>query len=227
MPTFSAPLPVARFTGALYLIIIAGGLFGELGVRAALVVQGDAPATAANLLASEGLFRLGFVSDLVIFLADVAVAALLAISACGGGSGGESSEPLPDVALTELTTGEPTEWNADGKPMVVNLWASWCAPCRTEMPDFEEVYQELGDQLTIVGVTDERKLDAALEAADAAGVTYPLLVDEDQRLLIDLGITGMPGKCPVKCGSLKVTFLMPVQPVLVSMSITRSTNKNG
>ena len=123
----------------------------------------------------------------------MAVAVLVLATACGGGSDADGTQQLPDVALSDLATGEPAEWTDDGNPLILNLWASWCAPCRTEMPDFDEVYQELGDQLTVVGVTDERKLDAAREAAEAAGVTYPLLVDDDQQLLIDLGITGMPG----------------------------------
>jgi hypothetical protein len=68
---------LARLTGALYLVIFAGGLFSELYVRGSLVERGDAAATAANLLREEGLFRLGFAIDLVVFLCDVAVAALL------------------------------------------------------------------------------------------------------------------------------------------------------
>jgi len=67
----------ARLIGALYLVIIVFGLFSELFVRGRLIVQGDAAATAANILASEGLFRVGFMSDLVIFLCDVAVAMML------------------------------------------------------------------------------------------------------------------------------------------------------
>jgi hypothetical protein len=67
----------ARITGVLYLIIIVFGLFSELFVRANLIVHGDAAATAKNILASESLFRVGFASDLVIFLCDVAVAFLL------------------------------------------------------------------------------------------------------------------------------------------------------
>ena len=67
----------ARTTGALYLLIIAIGLWSELLVRSALVVRGDAGATAANIASSLGLFRLGFAGDVVVFLADVAVAVLL------------------------------------------------------------------------------------------------------------------------------------------------------
>jgi hypothetical protein len=67
----------ARLTGVLYLVIIVLGLFSEVYVRSNLIVHGDATATAGNILASEWLFRAGFVGDLIIFLCDVAVAILL------------------------------------------------------------------------------------------------------------------------------------------------------
>jgi hypothetical protein len=67
----------ARFTGLLYLIIIVLGLFSEVVVRGGIIVPGDAAATAANVAGSEFLFRIGFVSDVVVFLCDVAVAVLL------------------------------------------------------------------------------------------------------------------------------------------------------
>jgi hypothetical protein len=67
----------ARITGVLYLVIIVFGLFSEVVVRGSLVVRGDAAATAGNILSSEWLFRIGFASDLVIFLCDVAVAMML------------------------------------------------------------------------------------------------------------------------------------------------------
>jgi hypothetical protein len=68
---------LARVTGLLYLVIIVGAGFAEGYVRGTLVVPGDAAATASNVLASQGLFRLGFAADLVAFLADAAVAVLL------------------------------------------------------------------------------------------------------------------------------------------------------
>ncbi len=60
------------------------------------------------------------------------------------------------------------------------------------MPAFEEVSQDLDGKVVIVGVTDTLDLDGSREAADNAGVTYPLLVDEEQNLQVDLGIAGLP-----------------------------------
>ncbi len=67
----------AGMAGALYLIIIVFGVFSEGFVRATLVVPGDASLTAANILASEGMFRLGFAADSIMALCDVALAVLL------------------------------------------------------------------------------------------------------------------------------------------------------
>lgn len=67
----------SRVAGILYLVIIVCGLFGEVFVRSSLIVQGNPGATASNILASEGLFRLGFLADSIMFLCDVALAVLL------------------------------------------------------------------------------------------------------------------------------------------------------
>lgn len=68
---------LGRITGVLYLVIIVCAGFSEGFVRAGLIVPGEAAATAENILAAEGLFRLGFVADLIAFMADAAVAVLL------------------------------------------------------------------------------------------------------------------------------------------------------
>ncbi len=67
----------ARLAGALYLTIVALGIFAEVAVRSSLIVDGDAAATAANIRDSEWLFRAGFAADLVVFLCDVALAVVL------------------------------------------------------------------------------------------------------------------------------------------------------
>lgn len=117
---------------------------------------------------------------------------LLGLLAACGGSDDTAGKALPDLKLTDLRTEKAATWGADGKPLVVNLWASWCTPCKTEMPAFEQVSQDLGDQVAIVGLTDTMDLEGSRKAADKAGVTYPLLVDEEQRFQVELGIAGLP-----------------------------------
>ncbi|MGI9342830.1 MAG: TlpA family protein disulfide reductase [Gammaproteobacteria bacterium] len=83
---------------------------------------------------------------------------------------------LPDIQLADLG-GEMrslSEW-ADG-PLVINFWATWCAPCLREMPMLENVWQERqGDSLTIVGIAVDR-IDAVTPYVEKTGVTYPILV---------------------------------------------------
>jgi hypothetical protein len=67
----------ARLAGALYLVIVALGIFAEVAVRSSLIVDGDPSATAANVRESEWLFRAGFAADMIVFLCDVALAVVL------------------------------------------------------------------------------------------------------------------------------------------------------
>lgn len=71
--TETSPQVYARVGGLLYLVIIVAGALGELFVRGTLVVSGDAASTAGRILASESLWRLGIVGDLVMHLCDVVV----------------------------------------------------------------------------------------------------------------------------------------------------------
>ena len=75
----ASPLIYARVAGLLYLIIIVFGISSEVFIRSNLIVTGDAAATASNILASEGLFRFGFVADIFMLFSDVAIAILFYI----------------------------------------------------------------------------------------------------------------------------------------------------
>ena len=72
----SSLLPYARTAGVLYLIIIVFGISSEVFIRASLIVPGDAAATTTNIMASQTLFRTGFMADSIMLLCDVAIAVL-------------------------------------------------------------------------------------------------------------------------------------------------------
>ena len=72
----TAPTGTARLAGWCYLYIILAGLFAEIGVRSQMVDYADAAATASNILASESLYRAGFVAELLMTVADVTIACL-------------------------------------------------------------------------------------------------------------------------------------------------------
>ncbi len=126
------------------------------------------------------------VRRLLASLALVLGAAVL--GACAQGGGAASADSLP---LTPLDGGSTTNLATfEGTPTIVNMWASWCAPCLVEMPMLEQASQDLGDRVDVVGVSRGDR-DELKKVADRTGVTYPLLVD-DGRMTAALGITGMP-----------------------------------
>ena len=123
----------------------------------------------------------------------VLAAALLACSADPGPSSAAPASTFPQTPLADLRTGEPVSLDQyRGTPVVINLWATWCAPCRTEMPELEAAQQRFLDRVQFVGLTDPMNQPASLAAAAEAGVTYPLLVDTDERVQVGLGVTGLP-----------------------------------
>jgi peroxiredoxin len=80
-----------------------------------------------------------------------------------------------------------------GKVVVLNFWASWCPPCRWEMPDFERMWQEYRDKdVVFLGVAVADFEDKALGFAEKTGVTYPLALDATGEVAKDYGITSMP-----------------------------------
>ncbi len=88
-------------------------------------------------------------------------------------------EFAPDFTVPLLTGGSfslAEHLANDGRPIVLNFWASWCAPCREEMPDFDLISQEK-PSLLVLGVAVNDTPEAAEAFADSIGVSYPLAID--------------------------------------------------
>jgi thiol-disulfide isomerase/thioredoxin len=104
-------------------------------------------------------------------------------------------ETTPEFIRTEFETfdGSTTSLAAlRGQPMIVNFWASTCQACIAEMPDFEQVHQMVGDDVTIVGINTSDRADAADEFAAKTGVTYLLGRDPDGFLFREVEGLAMP-----------------------------------
>ena len=104
----------------------------------------------------------------------------------------ETGKRLPDDTYERLEGGEATFAQYRGKPVVVNVWASWCAPCLQEMPAIEEVHGELGDQITFVGINSRDDRGEAKSVAARTGVTYDLLFDPKAGFVADTGVLAFP-----------------------------------
>ena len=102
---------------------------------------------------------------------------------CVPGPATPGEDGLPDVELPCFGGGEPVNLGSLEGPMVINLWASWCGPCRDEMPVFAEFDETYGDQVAVLGIAfNETTPSAGMNLVAETGVTYPLLADVEPEL---------------------------------------------
>lgn len=102
------------------------------------------------------------------------------------------SDALPDRSFGRLEGGTTSFADYRGSPLVINFFASYCPPCIKEMPAFESVNKELGDQIRIVGVSLRESTEDAQKIVDQTGVTYDIIRDPSGNLASDLGVVVMP-----------------------------------
>ncbi|MGA8114919.1 MAG: TlpA disulfide reductase family protein, partial [Actinocatenispora sp.] len=99
---------------------------------------------------------------------------------------------MPDVAVPCFTGGRQVRLDrAYGRPTIVNLWASWCQPCRRELPEIARYAKTHPDVLVLTVDTGDRR-SAGESFARAAGVRLPTLFDEDRRVLGGVGRSALP-----------------------------------
>lgn len=79
-----------------------------------------------------------------------------------------------------------------GTPVIVNVWASWCAPCRVEMPLLQRAAEEFESEVVFLGVASRDSSAEAGEFLDEVGVSYPSVFDGDGSVRRALGLRGFP-----------------------------------
>jgi thiol-disulfide isomerase/thioredoxin len=136
-----------------------------------------------------------------------ALATLLVLSACSGRAEPEvtfntpqapastlsaAEGELPDIVLQPLGRGEPVRLSdISGKPTVINTWATWCAPCRKELPFLGRAAQEYEGRVGFLGVNvADPDTDAALAMVKSTGATFPHVVDLESKTRVPLAYTG-------------------------------------
>ncbi|MCY4422354.1 MAG: TlpA disulfide reductase family protein [Acidimicrobiaceae bacterium] len=144
--------------------------------------------------------RAGLVAGLVVVLAAT-------VSACGGGTAATAGDETPKIVLsqdspgfvagtdispdtsdgTDLSDltfdlfdgGAGTIAGYEGKPLVVNFFASWCPPCVREMPEFQGVFESLDGEVAFLGLSQDQTPGDALALVERTGVTYDVGWDLD------------------------------------------------
>ena len=107
---------------------------------------------------------------------------------------GDLPASVADVTLASLDGGADTKLGdlLGSTPIVVNFFASWCVPCVTEMPAFERVHRDVGDQVQLVGLAYQDSDELAAETVERTGVTFPAFGDSGQDALTYFGGVQMP-----------------------------------
>lgn len=99
---------------------------------------------------------------------------------------------LPDLRLACFTGGTEVALREVRGPAVINLWASWCGPCRKELPAFQRLSERAAGQVHVIGVNTRDDRPRAVSVGEDFGVTFPSLVDTDQRLQRELAPNVLP-----------------------------------
>jgi thiol-disulfide isomerase/thioredoxin len=127
------------------------------------------------------------------------------VEPCRPGSG---RSELPPRTLACLGGGPSVDLSKLDGPLVINLFAQWCGPCRSEMPYYQRLHQKATGVVRVLGVDYLDPQPArALQLVKATGVTYPLLADPGGTLRPDFGVRGLPGLVLVDAtGKVSVEF---------------------
>ncbi len=106
----------------------------------------------------------------------------------------ETGRPAPDFALLDARDGKTVRRLSDyrGKTVVLNWYASWCGPCRAELPDFEAAYRELDGEVVVLAVNLQESREKAVDMLRTTGATFPAVLDTDGAIANHYGVRGMP-----------------------------------
>ncbi len=116
--------------------------------------------------------------------------------------------PAPDFTLTTLDGDTLTLSKLRGQPVVLNFWATWCGPCRAELPELQSAADRYAGQIAVVGVNQAEVTDAVDRFAREVGVGFTVPLDTDARASRLFSVRSLP-----------TTFFIDRQGVIRQMQI--------
>lgn len=118
---------------------------------------------------------------------------LLLVPRAGGQSALQVGQPAPDFTLETLEGETVRLSDLRGSPVVLNFWATWCQPCRREMPDFQYVFDRYREQgLHVFGINVGESKVAVADFRRRVGVSFPVMIDATEEVQAAYKILPLP-----------------------------------
>jgi thiol-disulfide isomerase/thioredoxin len=131
-------------------------------------------------------------SSLPLIIVFAGVALLIAALMISLVAGGDQQEANPN-AITLLDGGSVEIADYEGQVLLVNFWASWCPPCRAEMPELQAYYDQYQDNgLALLMINSGEAEDTARSFIQQSGFTFPVGIDPTNRISDNYGINALP-----------------------------------
>ncbi len=121
----------------------------------------------------------------------------------------EPDRTAPDFTVLDGEGNEVSLSELRGKPVVINFWATWCGPCKSELPDFEKAYQSYGEQIHFMMVDlvgGQETVEGAKAFVADQGYTFPVYFDTESSAAVAYGVSAIPMTIFVNADGERVTY---------------------
>ena len=134
-------------------------------------------------------------TSLVLMLVGVIGCTTVSLETAGDGSApglDTQYEVATDFTMSNLAGGETTLSDLRGRYVLVNFWATWCIPCRKEMPYLQQISVDHSEQLIVLGVNLNEEKERVAPFVSDMGLTFPILLNPSDALTAEHNVRGLP-----------------------------------
>jgi peroxiredoxin len=131
-------------------------------------------------------------------------------------------KPIANFSLTDLQGVTHSIADYAGRPVLINGWATWCPPCKAEMPALHDFYlKHKAEGFELLAVNSGESRSAVQQFIDQKGFTFPVLLDTNKDVLDGLGVSGLPTSIFVgRDGTVKTIHIGGLSPDAIEKALT-------